>query len=281
MTAEVAARGSAMAFVTRRQLFFALFLLASLNAFFGNAVGSVTARGWASAAANLFDVSAILWVALAAGLNILAEAQDRDPWRRGDAVIAAGVLVAALLPASVASALALTAAALWAIVTSSRNTALRRSGIIFLTITGAILWGRLLLTYFSRPLLDIDALFVTSLVGGEQIGNVIWSDATGARVIVAAGCSSMRGLSLALVFWATINQFYRVRFGWRAALTCLAALGATIAVNVMRIGAMLRWPRHLEEIHLGWGWLIAMWANLLLIAVICLWGARREIFDRR
>lgn len=266
---------------TRSQLFFALFLLATLNAFFGNAVGSVATRGWAAAAANLFDISAILWVALAAGLAILAEDPDRARWRRGDSAIAAALLAAALLPAPAASAVALTAAAAWAIATSDAGTALRRSGIIFLTVTGALIWGRLLLLYFSRSLLDVDAAFVTGLIGAEQIGNVIWSDATDARVIVAAGCSSMRGLSLALVFWATVNQYYRVPFGWRAALTCLAALAATVGVNVLRIAAMLCWPEHLPAIHHGWGWLIAMWSTLFLVVGICLFGARREIFDAR
>lgn len=267
--------------LTRARLFGAIFLLAALNAFFGNAAGSVAARGWTGAIFNLFDISAILWAALAAGLLILAEDEGDSVWRRSDAALAAFVAAAALLPAPVASALALTLAAGWAIATGGSGSALRRSGIVFLALTGGLLWGRLLLTYFSRPLLDIDALFVTGLVGGEQSGNVIWSNATGARIIVAAGCSSMRGLSLALVFWATVNQYYRVRFDARAILTCLAALAATVAVNVARIAAMLRWPAYLEEIHHGWGWLIAMWANLALIVLICVVGARREIFARR
>jgi hypothetical protein len=270
--------------LTRARLFGALFLLASLNAFFGNAAGSVAARGWTGAIFNLFDISAILWAALAAGLLILAEEKESEPWRRNDAALAAAVIAAALLPAPVASALALTLAAGWAIATGGggddRGSALRRSGIVFLALTGGLLWGRLLLTYFSRPLLDIDALFVTGLIGGEQSGNVIWSNATGARIIVAAGCSSMRGLSLALVFWATVNQYYRVRFDARAILTCVVALAATVAINVARIAAMLRWPAYLEEIHHGWGWLIAMWTNLALIVLICVFGARREIFAR-
>jgi exosortase/archaeosortase family protein len=256
-------------------------LLATLNAFFGIGEGSVKTRGWAAAAINLFDVSAILWAALAAGLAILGEDGARASPVRGDLPIAWVALAAILTPAPVASTLALTLVSVWVIATSGPGTTLRRSGIVFLALTGALLWGRLLLTYFSRPLLDIDAIFVTSLLGADHSGNVIWSQASGARVVVAAGCSSMRGLSLALVFWAALNQYYRVPFGRRALLTCLAALAATIAVNVLRIAAMLHWPDHIEEIHSGWGWLVAMWANLVLIVAICLLGARRDIFPAR
>lgn len=267
--------------ITRHQLFFGIFLLATLNAMFGNAVSSVAVRGWAWGAANLFGISAILWAALVAGLAILAEQDEGRPANRSDFALAAFVFTAALLPAPAASALALTAASGWAVTIGGAGSPLRRSGIIFLATTGAFLWGRLLLAYFSRPLLDIDAAFVTSLTGAEQIGNVIRSGETGARLIVAPGCSSMQGLSLALVFWATVNQFYRVPFGWKAAGWCLAALAATVAINVLRIGAMLRWPEHLEQIHHGWGWLAAMWSTLILVVAICLYGARREVFGPR
>ena len=107
---------------------------------------------------------------------------------------------------------------------------------------------------------------------------MIWSADGATRLVVAPGCSSMQGMSLALVFWATVNQSYRVPFGWKAAGYCLAALAATVAINVLRIGAMLRWPEHLQEIHHGWGYHLSMWTTLILVVAICLYGARREIF---
>lgn len=265
----------------RSRLFFGLFLIATLNAFVGPAVREVEAVGAAAAAANLFGISAILWVALAAGLKILADDPVLRPLRRGDGLVAALVLAAALLPAAPASSAALTGAALWAIVTGGWGAPLRRAGIVFLTVTGALLWGRLILAIFSRPLLDIDAWFVAALLDAGHSGNMIWSAETGTRLIVAPGCSSMQGMSLALVFWATVNQYFEVRFGWRATGYCLAAIGATVAVNVLRIGAMLRWPEHLNAIHYGWGFQLSMWIALILVVAICLHGARREIFGRR
>jgi exosortase/archaeosortase family protein len=267
--------------MSRVQLFNGLFLVATLNGFVGMAIRAVEALGWAAAAWDLFGISAILWVALAAGLHILREDGGREAVRRGDIVVALLVLLAAVLPVPPASTLALTLAALWAALTALPRSPLRRAGIIFLAITGAILWGRLLLAGLGRPLLELDAMFVGTTLGVGHQGNMISSADGATRLIVAPGCSSMQGMSLAVVFWATVNQYFRVPFGWRAVGWCLAALAATIAVNVLRIGAMLRWPEHRDAIHHGWGMQIAMWVTLLLVAGICLFGARRDVFAPR
>lgn len=275
MTARTAPRAPA---ISRAQLFYGLFLIATLNGFVGMAVRTIEGVGWAAAAWDLFGISAILWVALAAGLKILGEDDGSAPPGRGDLVVAGAVSLAALLPVPPASSLALTLAALWAALTAAPGAPLRRAAIVFLAMTGAILWGRLLLAGLSRPLLDIDAIFVAGTLGVEHQGNMIWSADGANRLIVAPGCSSMQGISLAIVFWATVNQYFKVPFGWKAVGYALAAVAATVAVNVLRIGAMLRWPEHLAAIHHGWGMHIAMWISLVLVVGICLYGARREVF---
>jgi exosortase/archaeosortase family protein len=264
----------------RSQLFFGLFLLATLNAFVGLGLREIESIGFAGAAWGLFGISAILWVALAAGLSILRDGDDAGPWRGLDPALGIFVLAAALLPVATASSLALTLAALWAIFSSGTGTPLRRAGLVFLAMTGALIWGRLLLAWFSRPLLDLDALFVAGALGVDHHGNLLWSADGATRLLVAPGCSSMQGMSLALLFWATVNQYYKVPFGWKAAFCCVAAQAATIAVNVARIGAMLHWPAHLEAIHHGWGFQLSMWVTLVLVVAICLAGARREVFGR-
>ncbi|HYJ31543.1 MAG TPA: hypothetical protein VEW25_14525 [Allosphingosinicella sp.] len=264
--------------LSRGRLLAGLFLIASLNAYSALVAGSVARDGWALAAANLFGISAVIWAALAAGLKILAAKSVPEPLRRGDLGIAAVVAMAALLPLATASMLALTLLAGHAILTGPRGSPVRRAGLIFLAMSGALLWGRLALAVFSRPLLDLDALFVSRLIGAEQQGNMLISGST--RLIVAPGCSSMQGLSLALLFCVTFSQLFEVRFDRRAASWFAAALAATVAINVVRIGAMLRFPDHLPAIHDGWGYQIAMWATLAAVAAICVFGARRELFLR-
>jgi len=273
--------GLSVAGAGRHQLFFALFLLASLNAFVSDAARAIEDAGWLGAALNLFGLSAIVWLALAAGLAILWQSRTQEPLRRFDILLAGLVLLSALLPAPRASSVALTCAALWAIFTSEPGTPLRRAGIVFLAISGALVWGRLILALFSGPLLWADAILVAGLLDAQHSGNVLWYNEVADGVVVTPGCSSMAGLSLALVFWATVNQFFEVRFSWRAAAYCAAALTATVAVNVLRIGAILHWPDRFEELHDGWGYQLSLWATLLLVVVICMWGARREAFGPR
>ncbi|MFL6856543.1 MAG: hypothetical protein ACJ8DZ_08590 [Allosphingosinicella sp.] len=261
----------------RAPLFLGLILLASLNAFAGPALRILAERGLAYAAFELFGISAILWLALAAALALLREAPPR-PLRRFDPWIGAATVAAALVPSASASAVALTLVGLHLFATAPAGSAERRAGLIALAMTGPLLWGRFLLALFGGPLLAADTWLVGAATGAAHAGNILaFADGSG-RIGVAPGCSSWQGMSLAILMWVTVNQWFRVPFSRRAAATCAAALAATVAINVARIGAMVRFPAHLEAIHVGWGWHLAMWATLVSVTAICLWGARREAF---
>ncbi|MEA3039154.1 MAG: hypothetical protein QOE79_1667 [Sphingomonadales bacterium] len=263
--------------LARPRLFFWLVLLAALNAFAGLAIRIVPEHGFAYALFELFGISAISWAALAAVLALLKDA-PQEPLLRGDLGVAALVVLTALLPVATASAVALTGLAAWMIFSTRRGSASRRAGLIALALTGPLIWGRLLLAVFSGPMLAADTWLVGAVTGTGQAANILaLADGSG-RLGIAPGCSSWQGMSLALVFWVTVNQWFCVPFDRRAVLTCLAALAATVAINVLRIAAMVRFPAYLEEIHHGWGWHLSMWSTLLAVGAICLWGARREAF---
>ena len=265
--------------IDRARLFFWLFLIAALNAFAGLALSSIAVAGWLAAALNLFGVSAILWVALAAGLQLMRAAPADDPPTRLDWIVAGLGLAAVALPSATISSAALTLFALYGLATGAPGSALRRAAIVFLAVTGATLWGRLLLGLFPHPRLDLDAFLVARVAGLSQEGNVIaFADGSGAMA-VAPGCSSLQGVSLALVFWATVNQWFGVPIGRRSLAWLGAAVAATVAVNVLRIAALAHFPRHFESIHTGLGWHVAAWVTMIVVAAICVYGARREIFD--
>jgi exosortase/archaeosortase family protein len=269
---------SALARLDRAGLFFWLFLIAALNGFAGFALTSVALGGWLSAAFNLFGISAILWVAVAAGLQLLRASPDEDPPTVRDWTIAALGLAAVALPSATISSAALTLFALYGLATSPADSPLRRAAIIFLAVSGAILWGRLLLTLLAHPLLDMDAFLVARLARVTQEGNLIaFADGSG-TMAVAPGCSSFQGISLAIVFWATVNQWFEVPVDRRSLAWLAAAVAATIAVNVLRIAALAHFPSHFDSIHGGLGWHVAAWTTMILVAALCLYGARREIF---
>ena len=263
----------------RSGLFFWLIAIASLNSFAAIGVRTWAERGPGYAIFELSGISAIVWIALAASLALLASAGNQQPPSRTDWAVALLVVAASLIPIGTISSIALTILACYMLGSSRRDCALSRSGIICLAITGSLIWGRVLLALFSRPLLDVDAWLVGTLFGSRQTGNVIsFVDGSG-RIIVAPGCSSWQGMSLAFVFWATITQWYRVPLNWRSAGWCALALAATVAINVLRIGAMILFPEYIHEIHHGYGWHIFVWSTLIVVCTICVIGARHEIFD--
>ena len=271
-----AARASGL---DRTSLFFWLFLIAALNAFAGLALTSIATAGWAGAALNLFGVSAILWLALVAGLQLIRAAPEGASATRRDWLVAGAGLFAIFLPSATISSAALTLFALYALVTGVPASPLRRAAIIFLAVSGATLWGRLILAAFSHPLLDLDAFLVSRIAGVAQEGNLVaFADGSG-TMAVAPGCSSLQGISLALVFWATVNQWFEVPIGRRSLAWLGAAVAATVAVNVLRIVALAHFPERFDSIHGGLGWHVAAWTTMILVAAICVYGARREIFD--
>src|SRR5687768_2284821 len=118
---------AAPAALSRSRLYFGLVLLAALNAFAGIAIRIVPERGLTYAIFELFGISAIVWVALAAALALLWSDEDQRPPSRLDLAIAAATLLVALLPVATASAAMLAIIAVHLIATSPAGSARRKA----------------------------------------------------------------------------------------------------------------------------------------------------------
>ena len=187
-------------FATRSQLFSGLFLIATLNGFVGVAVREMESRLGGGRRSNLFGISAILWVALAAGLAILAEDDGAEPLRRGDVAVALSCCSPPCCrPRRRAASRAQPVRLVGPSLTAAPGSPLRRAAIIFLAITGALALGPALARRCSAGRCSISTpIFVSGLIGAGHEGNMIWSDDGATRLVVAPGCSSMQGMSLAL-----------------------------------------------------------------------------------
>lgn len=270
----IAATGAA----DRPRWFAVAFAVLALNGGATLAATAIRGEGLAAAAFDLFGISAILWVAGAAGLAILRDAPPA-PLHRLDPAILVPAALAALVPVPAAAALALTGLAGWAIATSAPAAPLRRAAIIFLAITSSLLWGRLLLALFSGPLLSAEGWLAGSVAGTGGTGNVV-EFGGGGFYSVAPGCSSLQGVSLAAVLWVAIVQFYRMPLRAGAWLTLAAAVTATIALNVVRLAAIATWPAHFHSLHVGLGATAFGWAGLVAIVAICWIGMRGALVVR-
>ena len=174
---------------------------------------------------------------------------------------------------------ALTGLAIYVIASSNAGSPMRRGALVFLAITVPMCWGPFFLHVFSRPFLWSDALFVSNLIGTEQIGNLVkFADGSGYFQIFPQ-CSSYHNMSLALLAWISVIQFVRHKSSPQDIFWCLLAVLSVLVVNVTRIALMGLYREHFDTIH-GFGSAIADLVSLSLISAFCILGVRREIFAR-
>lgn len=239
---------------------------------------AVQAHGWLAAAFNLFDVSAIVWLAIAAGWLLAGHEQEQQRASRADWLVASGAAVAALVPVPPLSAAMLTAVAGWFWWTSPTRSQGRRAAAIFLSLSTFFFWGRIFLALGAGPLLSLDTRFVGFVSGMAVHGNVV-SFADGGTFIIAPGCSSLHGISLALILWTAALGWFDLTVRGRMLWTLVLAVIASILVNGVRL-AMIAWnPRDFDYWHIGLGASMFGWLALILIAGIVyrgVSGAMRE-----
>ena len=267
--------------LSRSSLYLWIFLILTANSLAGPAIRSVAENGPWAGLATTFGVSAIVWIAIAAAFLLLRRPGPASPATPADTVAAVVACLLALLPMANVSSVALAGFAAYAFWNNPRGSAERRAAAILLAVTASLIWGRLLLALFARDLLFVDAFVAGRLIGNAQSGNLIAFSGSPGAIVVAPGCSSLQGMSLALVFWTAVTQWFEVKVTAASLAWCAAALAAAFAINVARLAALVNFPAHFDAIHAGWGWQIASWTTLAAIAAIVLWGARRDVFAPR
>lgn len=276
-----AGRAEATAGLSRCELLAGLSILGFANGIAGRMQGAILHDGLAAAFVSTFNISAVVWVAFLACPAMLLR-EPREPPRRADLIVAAGVLTAIMLPFGPLSWIALTGLALHMLCD---HPSIRRSGRplspvhrgawILLAITGAMFWGRLLLLSASGPILGADALLAGWLAGTETVGNTVrFADGEG-YVLIAPYCSSLANISLAILCWVLFAQFRGLGWSWRNAGWCLLACLSVVAINVTRIGLMILYREQFDLIHGPIGANTANWLSVAAVLGVCMWGTRR------
>ena len=269
---------AALQSVSRDQFFAGLSIVLCANGIASVVPELVRAVGAFNALLASFNISAVVWIACFAGPWLLLKNDFMEDLTATD--IAGGLIVmgCALAPMGKLSWLGLTGLSLYIVRNSEAGTTRRRGALILLAATGPMLWGPLLLTVFVQPIVRADAIIVADLIGTPRFGNMINFAGSSRAFQISTGCSSLHGVSIAILAWTTITQIFRDRPSLKDAIWCLLAIFAVVAVNDIRLSLMALYPDYFEIIHGAPGSAIASWTSLALILAICLFGVRREIF---
>ena len=195
----------------RRDHFFCgLLILAVVNGLQGPICVNVATLGWSEALFGLFGVSAVVWISCFVAAALLYGSRAGETITIPDAVIGLGVLSMTILPFARLSWLALALLSLYMLSGAPAQSPRQRGALIALAVTGPVLWGPALMEVFTKQILQADAILVSSLIGTDRIGNVffgaIGSGGSPTHFAIYSGCSSLHGMSIAVLAWITISN---------------------------------------------------------------------------
>jgi hypothetical protein len=190
------------------------------------------------------------------------------------------VLLMTIIPAAKFGWLALTVLSLYMFCVAPPRSPRRRGALIALAATGPTLWGPALMEVFGPPILKADAILVSTLIGTDRVGNVfsgsIGSDGSPTHFAIYPACSSLHGMSVAILTWITISNTFGLAWSARHVTCCLLAAVSVLAVNVSRLSLIGLFPAYYPAIHGSPGCDIAAWLSLTLIVAISVLGVGRE-----
>ena len=200
--------------------------------------------------------------------------------RSTDFVVGAAVIVLVLLPIGGASWLALTGLCLYMLLLTNGPSSRRRGASIILATTVPMLWTGLLLHFLAKPILKIDAAMVGWLLGTDRVGNLVRLADNSGYLVIFQPCSSVAGVSLAMLCWVTISQAAQHRPSIHDLVWSGLACASVIVVNISRISIMGLSEHYYQAAHGPLGSTIANAMTVILIVGVSLVGVRREVFSR-
>jgi hypothetical protein len=266
--------------MNRDQFFCGLLILAAANGLVSPVMLTVAAVGWLDALLGTFGVSAMVPIACFAATGLLYRSRLGETIKIPDVMIGLVVLSLTLLPLARFSWLALTVLSLYMLCVAPARSPRRRGALIALAVTGPTLWGPSLMEVFGPPILKADAILVSTLIGTDRVGSV-FSGAVGAdglptHFAIGPPCSSVHGISIAVLAWVTISNVLGSAWSARYLVCGFLAAASVLAVNVSRLSLIGLFPAYYETIHGSPGSDIAAWLSLALVVAIPLLGVGRE-----
>jgi len=263
----------------RNEFFAGLFFLGCANGLAEKVNVTLRRMGWVDAATGMFDISAIVLAACAAGLwfTMRPGKQSVNPT---DLAVGGIALALIALPVGALSWFAVSGLALYILAFTNADASVRRGAIILLAMTVPVLWSRLLFRFFANFILEIDASLVGWLVGTDRTGNMVMFARDGGYLVILSGCSSLANMSIAFLCWITVSEWAEHRRSINDLWWYLLACGSVLVINVGRMSMMGLSLQHYEALHSPVG--DAVTHGMILVTTLgwSLLGVRRELFAR-
>ena len=275
--------------ISRGQLLAGLLIFTSTSGLLPRFIWSILSESWNESAFNTFNTSIIVWGAWISACYLALSADDRGRIRPLDIAVACVTFAIAAMPATTPSWGALSFSSAYVYLTLPKKSPQRRSAIIFFAICFPLLWGPQLLILAGPLLVKVDAFLVATLIGAERSGNVVkylvGGDAAtfhdGLRGIqIWPPCSSLHNISHAALAWVALTQTLGRDLETKDVFWCGLAMILAGAVNLARLSLMAVSHEYYVIWHGPLGEQIAGSLTIFLIAIVCVFGQRRELFAR-
>jgi exosortase/archaeosortase family protein len=254
-------------------------VLAAFNALANQIIRAFAHTSMIGNVSNLAGISAVIWFAMYAALKIGWEAEP-DELRKSDWPVLLVALASAMVPVSYAARLGLLMCAAYAFATTRPGEPGRRVALLLAALTGTLIWGPLILSVFAAPVLALDAHIVGQAIGSPVDGNIVQFAHSRHAFLIAAGCSSIHNISLAIVLWCTAVALFELRVDGRMVALGIAMIGLMFGLNIARLCAIGLFPDQFEFIHRGFGAALFGWAGLIGIGILAALGTHDALSRR-
>lgn len=266
LTSEIAPEEREAIFNKPRLMSFILILLFS-NALLFRVANGIVLNGFLPSIADTFGVSALVWFGAYLSIKYASEIEARESTFL-DKVVLSLALIVCVLPIGPLTWVFISVAAIYFIRTSKVGSKQYRSGWIALSLTIPMFWSHRLFSLFSGFFLSIDASMVAKITGTERVANLVAIPGGGGYLQIAAPCSSMANLSLAVLCWSIFTQLRNLQWHPRNIAWCGLSCILVMGINVTRISLIGFYPQHYEMLHGGIGATVAGWTTLVVIVYV-------------
>ena len=275
--------------IARGQLMAGVLIFTSTSGLLPRFIWSILSESWNESAFNTFNTSIVVWGAWISACYLGLSADDYGRIRPLDIAVGCVTFVIAAMPATSPTWVALSFFSAYVYLTSPKKTPLRRSAIIFFAICFPLFWGPQLLIFAGPLLVKVDAFLVATLIGAERTGNVVKYLVGGEAATFHEGlrgiqiwpaCSSLHNVSHAALAWVALTQTLGGDLETKDVFWCGLAMVLAGAVNLARLSLMAVSHEYYVIWHGALGERIAGSLTIFLIAFVCVFGHRRELFAR-